>query len=573
MSVEPKSKGHILLVDDELSLLSALAEFLQDQEYDVDTAPNGATARERLGERIYDLMVTDYRMPDISGMDLLEFAKQAYPDMEVVLITGYGSKESVIEAIRLGAYDYIEKPFDTVDLLKTIINCLETINLKRRVETLVEDLRENERHLQQVIKTQNAELISQKHKLLFVDTTKASLHSIADEINDTAGEIWNHVSKCRQREDTYLADVNRLITACVKATRSLSTTIENLEGIVRQFDTEEPSIAETGSEAPHELQTSAVLATSNENEAQEIESEIDSIYEQLYEFLDGTISAHQMKKPLNIERAFEIVPRILDIPGATDILYRRAIYTKSTETEWGIVSAVLIHSINVAVYALRIAEGLGYTRENAIDLGAAALVHDLGMVDLPFEIFTKGSLDLKDITLLRKHPGHTYESLMKNSAESCRWLADIVVQEHEREDGTGYPDGLVGDQIHEYAKIIGVADTYDGFTRSRPERRGLLPFDAVKEITQNHKQKFHPALLRALLHKLSAFPVGSLVRLNSGSIAEVVEMDETYPLRPTVKVLYNAKGRAMAQAKTISLQENPILHVSGTVYHEDLHSQ
>ena len=419
MSQEPQSKGHILLVDDELSLLNALAEFLQEQEYDVDTAPNGATARERLGERVYDLMVTDYRMPDISGIDLLEFAKQTYPDMEVVLITGYGSKESVIEAIRLGAYDYIEKPFDTLDLLKTIINCLETINLKRRVETLVEDLRENERHLQQVIKTQNAELVSQKHKLLFVDTTKENLHSIADEINDTAGEIWNHVSKCRQREDTYLADVNRLIRACVKGTRSLTATIENLEGIARQFETEEPPIAESASEELNELQPPADLETPNEDEAQEIESEIDSIYEQIYEFLDGAISAHQMKKPLNIERAFEIVPKILEIPGATDILYRRAIYTKSSETEWGIVSAVLVHSINVTVYALKIAEGLGYTREHATELGAAALVHDLGMVDLPFEIFSKGSLDLKDIALLRKHPGYTYESILKNSAESC----------------------------------------------------------------------------------------------------------------------------------------------------------
>ena len=157
------------------------------------------------------------------------------------------------------------------------------------------------------------------------------------------------------------------------------------------------------------------------------------------------------------------------------------------EDNWGIVSAVLVHSLNVTIYALEIAEGLGYTRDHSIKLGVAALIHDLGMLDLPFEIFAKGSLDLKDIALLRKHPVHTYESLREHSAEACRWLADIVVQEHEREDGTGYPDRLPGKEIHEYAKIIGVADTYEGYTRSRPERRGLLPFDTVKEITQNHK--------------------------------------------------------------------------------------
>jgi YesN/AraC family two-component response regulator len=301
MSQEPEPKGHILLVDDELSLLNALAEFLQEQDYDVDTAPNGVAAKECLSERIYDLMVTDYRMPDISGIELLEFAKNTYPDMEVVLITGYGSKESVIEAIRLGAYNYIEKPFDTVDLLKTIINCLETINLKRRVGTLVEDLRENERHLEQVIKTQNAELISQKHKLLFLDTTKDNLHSIADEINDTAGEIWNHVSQCRKREDTYLSDVNKLIKSCVKGTRDLTSVIENLEGIARQFEVDEPTFEESTATEPSEQELLEGVDTSEAaDEQEETGSAIDLIYDELYDFLDKTIGAHQTKNAFEI---------------------------------------------------------------------------------------------------------------------------------------------------------------------------------------------------------------------------------------------------------------------------------
>ncbi|MBB31217.1 MAG: hypothetical protein CME25_20190 [Gemmatimonadetes bacterium] len=123
------------------------------------------------------------------------------------------------------------------------------------------------------------------------------------------------------------------------------------------------------------------------------------------------------------------------------------------------VSAVLVHSLNVTIYALKIAEGLGYTREHSIELCVAALVHDLGMLDIPFQIFAKGTFDLKDIALLRKHPGHTCDALKEHSAESCCWLADIVVQEHEREDGTGYPGGLSGKEIHKYAKIIGIADT------------------------------------------------------------------------------------------------------------------
>ena len=111
----------------------------------------------------------------------------------------------------------------------------------------------------------------------------------------------------------------------------------------------------------------------------------------------------------------------------------------------------------MTIYALKIAEGLGYTREHSIEVGVAALVHNLGMLDIPFQILAKGIFDLKDIALLRKHPGHTCDALKEHSAESCCWLADIVVQEHE--DGAGYPGGLSGKEIHKYAKIIGIADT------------------------------------------------------------------------------------------------------------------
>jgi HD-GYP domain-containing protein (c-di-GMP phosphodiesterase class II) len=129
---------------------------------------------------------------------------------------------------------------------------------------------------------------------------------------------------------------------------------------------------------------------------------------------------------------------------------------------------------------------------------------------------------------------------------------------------------LRGDQIREEAKIIGIVDTYEGITRARPGRRGLLPPEAVKEITQNYRRKFGRPILRALLQELSAFPIGSVVRLNSGAIVRVVETDGDYPLRPVVDSLFDTDGRPVRKEQRIALRDNPMLYILGVVLDSEL---
>jgi HD-GYP domain-containing protein (c-di-GMP phosphodiesterase class II) len=301
----------------------------------------------------------------------------------------------------------------------------------------------------------------------------------------------------------------------------------------------------------------------------DIEETVNRIYAQLYAFVEQVATSIQENRPFAVESAFALVPLVVDTPGATDILYRKAIYTREQETAHGFASAVVLHSVNVCIYALKIGEGLRYARDPLINLGVAALLHDVGMVSLPEGFFTKGRLSEQDVQRLQHHPvdGHRILSTLR---EPHRWLAEVALQEHERFDGTGYPSGLRGEQINDYARIVGVADFYAGLTRSRPERRGLLPFEAVKEIIQTHKQKFDPRVVRVLLTKLSAFPIGSLVKLNSGASGRVVATDEGSPLRPDIQVLYDAQGRPVSEERVIRLREYPILHITDAIYEEDL---
>ena len=299
------------------------------------------------------------------------------------------------------------------------------------------------------------------------------------------------------------------------------------------------------------------------------EEEIEGLYDHLHQFVQGAMSAAQADEGFSVDQAFLSIAKIIDTPGAPDVLYRKAIYTRESEDVHAFASAVVVHSVNVAIYAIKIGEGLNYNRDQLIDLGVAALLHDVGMVSLPLDFFEKQQLTKQDIEVLHQHPFKGHEILSK-LGDSFSWLADIAMQEHEREDGSGYPEGLRGNEVHPYAKVVGVADVYAGLTRSRPSRRGLLPFEAVKEVLQSHKPKFDGKVIRILLGKLSAFPIGSMVQLNSGAVGTVVETDEAYPLRPAIRILYDAQGRNVSEDRVIHLREFPILHISDAIYEEDL---
>ena len=299
------------------------------------------------------------------------------------------------------------------------------------------------------------------------------------------------------------------------------------------------------------------------------EEEVDSVYDQLFTFVQGVMKSAQAGDPFTIDQSFVAISRAVDLPQATDILYRKAIYTRESEDQHAFESAVVLHSVNVSIYAIKIGEGLGYNRDQLIDLGVAALMHDVGMVTLPPDIFAKGQLTDTDKQMLNQHPLRGHEILSK-LGDTFSWVSDVALQEHEREDGSGYPNGLKGNNLHQYSKIVGIADMYAGLTRSRPERRGLLPFEAVKEILQTHKAKFDPRVIRVLLGKLSAFPVGSLVQLNSGAVGTVVETDEAYPLRPSIRILYDAQNRRIDDDRLINLREYPILHIADAIYEEDI---
>ena len=138
------SQHKILVVDDEEIIRKTVSGLLQHYNYKVVTAGNGLECLQIMSSQKFGLVILDIIMPGMSGIEVLQKIKEKYKDTEVIMITGYADKEKAIETFRLGAYDFIEKPFESGEIMNTIAHCLKQFELKREVERKSRALKESE---------------------------------------------------------------------------------------------------------------------------------------------------------------------------------------------------------------------------------------------------------------------------------------------------------------------------------------------------------------------------------------------------------------------------------------------
>ncbi len=136
------SNFKILIVDDELSIRKKCVKILQKQGYYVNEADNGITAQSMIKKNDLHLIIADIKMPGLDGIELLQWIKGFNPNLDLIIITGYGTVENAVKAIKIGAYDYITKPFDMDKLLKTVENVAEKHELTEKVCSLKKKIRE-----------------------------------------------------------------------------------------------------------------------------------------------------------------------------------------------------------------------------------------------------------------------------------------------------------------------------------------------------------------------------------------------------------------------------------------------
>nr|WP_152945113.1 HD-GYP domain-containing protein [Desulfofundulus thermobenzoicus] len=207
------------------------------------------------------------------------------------------------------------------------------------------------------------------------------------------------------------------------------------------------------------------------------------------------------------------------------------------------------HSVNVCVLSLITGITLGYGREELFRLGMGAVLHDIGKVRVPEEILNKpGPLTGEEFEVVKQHTVCGYELLQCLSgvghAPAC-----VALQHHERHDGQGYPEGLRGDEIHPFARIVAVADVFDALTADRVYRRALPVHEAWEMLAGSGGFLFDFRIVRAFLYNVAAYPVGTVVALSSGEIGVVVETVRGLSRQPRVRVLFDAGGAPVTDGR------------------------
>ena len=213
------------------------------------------------------------------------------------------------------------------------------------------------------------------------------------------------------------------------------------------------------------------------------------------------------------------------------------------------------HSVNMCSLAVLLAASIGYNQPRLKELALGALLHDIGKVEISNEILNKPmQLDDTEWRIMQHHPMAGFQILKKRGNVPAPSMI-VCYAHHERYDGSGYPRGVAGEEIHEYARLAAIADVFDAVTADRPYRPGLMLHEAYDLLMASSGTHFDQRLLAKFLQSIAVYPVGSVVELSDGAVAVVKSVHQGISWRPTVQLLADAALNTAVRGQVIDLRD------------------
>ncbi|MCD4781831.1 MAG: response regulator [Candidatus Omnitrophica bacterium] len=497
----------ILIIDDELIICKLLNDVLKEKGYDVFYTLSGNEGIGIVGRKSIDIIIVDLMMPEIAGIQVLEEIKKYYPDAVVIVITGFPTFESVQAALKLGAYNYITKPFNIDEIYFVVERAAAFRKLTLVNKDLMKELEEHNVELEKKVRERTEEL--------------SLLYRIAQEISsslkleETLNVITNKVSEHLNLEICSILLLDKKNeTLSIVAARGLSDEIVQRIQIKKGERISGWVVENNEAIFVNDIESDSRFSRSYHQEKYYTRSFI-SVPLVVKGNVIGVINANnkKTKQPLT-ENDFGLIKGIAQ--EAAIAIENARLFSSLEETYVSTVLALTSaidakdhytnrHSQQVTKYGVAIAREMGLLDFDVENIKKACQLHDIGKIGVHDDILTKpGKLTTEEWAEIQSHATKSAEIL-----KPLDFLHDVMIlveQHHESFDGSGYPYNLKGEKILLGARIMAVADSFDAMTSRRPYREALSKKVAIEELIKNKGSQFDPEVVDAFMRVLEKDP-------------------------------------------------------------------
>ena len=477
-------KKRILIVDDYPPIRHLIRDALsQAGDYEISEAGNGAEAVEQCRWSTFDLVISDVMMPGMGGMELLNRIREMSPDTSVIMITAHPAVDLTVSAMKKGAVDFLKKPFNIDSLLYKVKTCLDEKKLSEEAgpkpgsaETKITD-KTKDLSVQEFI-YDSFENIDGDNEYIFRKIVDLSMNIVDGEecalllFDEEAGTFDPKILKSPDR-DTYER-------VALPALQTVFRQVANEKRALVIHSTERPEIAPSLICAPLMIRDNifGILCIRRKDHLEPFTAK-DLHY----------VVSLTKRASLNLEN---------------QVLYE-SVYNNVLDTFKSLLTSIQVrdhyteeHCSRVAVLSVRIAQAMHCTTREIESLKIAAMLHDVGKIAIPDKILLKPDrLTFEEFTFIKAHTEVGYRILQPI------FLLDqernILLHHHERWDGKGYPEGLVGADIPFLSRILSVADSFDAMTNNRPYRSAMDVSTAVEEVKRNSGVQFDTGVVECFL--------------------------------------------------------------------------
>jgi putative two-component system response regulator len=451
--------ARILATDDRPEILR-LVERTLGERYSCEFAGSVAEARERLAGLAFELALCDIQMPGESGLVLVEEIARDHPETAIVLVTGVDDSEVAQRAFELGAHGYLVKPFWPGQLLITAMNALRQRELELAQEAHSKAL---EDRLQMLMDKAPVPIYIKDTERRYVVANRAAHEVLGLEPNKLVGRTDREISSPENERLAAASDEHVLAGGTYQ--QEDAVTIGHAECAF--FTVKFPYAGEYG-------EVAGITGISTDITAKK---QAAALQEELAEAQAQAIDELRLSRQETVERL------------------AKAIEMRDPETGE--------HVNRMAIVASYLGQRLGLDSDRVLLLRAAAPMHDVGKIATPDEVLQKrGPLTVEERAVMELHASVGHQILDGSEGELLRLAASVALTHHERWDGDGYPQGLVGEEIPIEGRIVAVADVFDALLSDRCYRPAMPLEEAVTLLREESGTHFDPQVVDALLDNL-----------------------------------------------------------------------